>query len=465
MGPTAARQYPRPWAKTWGPQDPGPQDPGPPDLGPPDVGPSDPALEGILGAMKDVRDGFISDIADRRLDREDKKKSLTPETRWKDKTLDRLCKMCGVMNAENLPQLYNDLAAHKKADGTTRQLIQEQVEAVAHALRIQHVPVVTVQQATALSGWVFYGAGEQSLGEGLLPFSVIPPNQVSASAQLATQEAYEQNMDYNTVMTGSTSITSSDASKMRTAKGYLPANFEEMIVQLQAYTCLLGALLGVGHPNVSEHRLAVDLLMRNSAMLKQFVVQKLGTSLGAATLVYYFQIRHRNWFQQQWMLTNTVTLPPPRLREGFDTFANTYTITWLPQTSHVDTLRKLAVPTPSTPAYPSSPDKSTSTGGSSANPSSNPNTPTRTRVSNRNRDPRVMGETPLARRIRDKSIADAIATAGGAPTNDQHQDRCLSWHIRGKCFSDCPRSYDHIALDTLERDDMKAWCEQAYPSS
>ena len=104
---------------------------------------------------------------------------MTIKQRWKDKTLDRLCKMCNVMNTEQLPPLYHELASHEKANGTTRSLIQEHVEAAAAALLIPHVPVVSVQHATALSGWIFFGASKQSLGEGLLPFLVIPPNQVS----------------------------------------------------------------------------------------------------------------------------------------------------------------------------------------------------------------------------------------------------------------------------------------------
>ena len=178
----------------------------------------------------------------------------------------------------------------KKGNSTLRSVLQDAVETAATQLGIPHIPTVTVQHATALSGWVFSGADTQSLGEGLMPFLVVPPNQVSLGAVAALQAAHTQNMDYNTVMTGSTLITSANAQKLRSAKGYIPSNFEEMIVQVQSYVCLLSAIFGVGHPNVSKHLEALHALITHQALLKQFVSAQFGPKLGAATIVYYFQL-------------------------------------------------------------------------------------------------------------------------------------------------------------------------------
>jgi len=423
----------------------------------------DPALHGLLGAMREVRDGILDDLGDRRADRNERKAVRGIEQKWNDKTVDRICKMCGVNQTEDLPPLYHELAGHKKTDGTVRSLLQDAVESTADALGIQHIPTVSVQHATALTGWVFFGAGNQSLGEGLMPFSVVPPNQVSATAIAAIQQAHHQNMDYNTVMTGSTSITSEDAQKLRSSKGYIPANFEEMVVQLTAYTCVLGAILGNRHPNVLEHQLAIEKLIVNQALLKQFVNAEFGSKLGAAKIVYYFQLRHRHWFSEQWRLTNKSTLPPPSLAAGFDTFATSYTINWLPTTSHVDLLQRLE----------KSPAAVTSGGGnrnseekkdddnSNRNPGGGDND--RKRVSNRNRDPRVMGETPLAKQIRKLPIGEALAKAGTPPVTTSGNTRCLSWHLKGKCYSDCLRKADHVILPIDDADTLVEWCSQAYP--
>jgi ribosome assembly protein YihI (activator of Der GTPase) len=425
----------------------------------------DPALHGLLGAMREVRDGVLDDLADRRIDRGERKAARSIEQKWNDKTVDRICKMCGANQTEDLPPLYHELAAHKKTDGTVRSVLQDAVEFTANALGIQHIPTVTVQHATALAGWVFFGAGNQSLGEGLMPFSVVPPNQVSATAIAAIQQAHHQNMDYNTVMTGSTSITSEDAQKLRSAKGYVPANFEEMIVQLTAYTCVLGAILGQAHPNVLEHQLAVEKLVVNQALLKQFVNAEFGSKLGAAKIVYYFQLRHRMWFSEQWKLTTKTTLPPPRLGAGFDTFATSYTITWLPTTSHVDLLQRLER-SPATAASgrgSNEEKKDDDNSGARAGNGTGGSGSERKRVSNRNRDPRVMGETPLAKQIRLDAIADALARAGSPPATTNGKTRCLSWHLKGKCYNDCARKADHVVLPIEDADTLVEWCSIAYP--
>ena len=156
------------------------------------------------------------------------------------------------------------------------------------------------------------------------------------------------------------------------------------------------------------------------------------------------------------MLGVVGTLPPPKLNEGFETFANSYTITWLPRTSHVDILHKLSKPAPkdSPPAA--------GIGGRTPAPTKvakSDKENARTRASNRNHDPRVMGETPLARRIRQTSIADALAAHGGkCPVAANGGARCLSCHLKGKCYSDCTRQADHIVLPTDEADQLLEWC-------
>ena len=437
----------------------------------PQTGTRDPTLHGLLGAMRDVRDGVLQDMQDRREDRSTKKATKTIAEKWNERTVDRLCKMCAVVSAEDLPPLYHELAGHKQGDGTARSVLQDAVEAAAGHLGVPHVPVMTTQHSTSLNGWVFYGPSIQSLGEGLLPFSVIPPNQVSATAVAAIQAAHHQNMDYNTVMTGSTSITSGDASKLRTAKGYIPANFEEMIVQVTAYTAVLGALLGVNHPNVTEHKAAVDALVQEQALLKSFVTASHGSKLGAATVTYYFQVRHRKWFQDQWRAT--ATLPAPKLVEGFDTFAHTYTTHWLPKTDHVDLLQRLSRPI----AIVTDDKSSQGSGGISGtgsqkggsgkgggNNGESEGKKERKRVSNRNRDARVMGETPLARKIRKEDVGAPLRRMNNVPpSTSSGKTRCLSWHLKGKCFDDCPRKDDHIVLPTEDADNLVEWCTKAYP--
>lgn len=432
----------------------------------------DPTLPHLLGSMREIRDGILQDIGERRLARAETQKAMARPTiisKWSDTPiLGRLLKMVNVQDAssDDIPKIYSQLAAHKKADGPVRLLLQDAVNAAAEALRISMPPTVSVQHATALTSWVFHGATENALGEGLMPFTVVPPNQTSRAALAAIETTHGENMDLNTVTMGSTTITAADAQKMRTSKAYLPANFEEMLVQLRAYSCLLGAILGPKHPNVVEHQAAVDSLVMNQALLKQMVTAKYGGPLGASVIVHYFQLRHRNWFRRQWMITTTVTLPPPKLLEGIEHFADSHTLTWLPNIDHIDDLRKLIqVPAPTAltnNGRSGNGNAGAGTGNGGASAGDGGSMP-RERVTNRNRDSRVYGETPLARRIQAKSVKEALKTMGDVclPASDGG-DRCLSWHIKGKCYNDCKRVSDHIVLSLEERDTLIKWCEQAF---
>ena len=142
----------------------------------------DPALHRLLGAMREVKDGVLNDLTDSRIDRTKRKAVKGNKQRWSDKTVHRICKMCGVNQSEDLSLLYHELAGHKKTNGTVCSLLHDAVKKTSNAVGIQQVPMVTVQHATALTGCMFFGAGNQSIGEGLIPSSAVPPNQVSPTA-------------------------------------------------------------------------------------------------------------------------------------------------------------------------------------------------------------------------------------------------------------------------------------------
>jgi len=90
-----------------------------------------------------------------------------------------------------------------------------------------------------------------------------------------------------------------------------------------------------------------------------------------------------------------------------------------------------------------------------------------TNVNNRNRDSRVIGEAPLAKKIRDRGnfapvIQEMKAKGKPVPKNANGGDHCLSWHLRGKCKTDCVRKADHIAYDSAALEPLFEWCHEAY---
>ena len=436
-------------------------------LNAPTVTPGSHGLGEALGTLQEVRTGYLDDLADRRHERAASSQPKTIQQRWKPETIDRLLKLCNVEETEHLPSFWHDLAAHKKTEGTVRSLLQDAVETVAKRLRVRY-PTVTTQHASALTDWAFYGA-ETDLGEGILPFTITPPDQISLAAVAQIQLDHHQNRDFSAIMTGSTSISAADARAMRSSKGYIPVDWDEAEVQIEAYTPVLAAILGERHPNVQEHIEATAALRRFKPLLKQFMSTKLGIGLGAATIVWYFHMKHRNWFRKQWSKDTESTLKPPSILAGFEQFEDGYNLSWLPYTGHVPRLQALARPPPT--SRPSGPAAAPSSGGSSgprssgthANPAdSTDSAAANDRTRNRNRDSRYMGETPFARRIREQPIRDAISRMDGPPLTTNGGERCLSWHLKGSCRTSCLRSSDHIVLPTEDAETLYQWCERAF---
>jgi D-alanyl-D-alanine dipeptidase len=87
-------------------------------------------------------------------------------------------------------------------------------------------------------------------------------------------------------------------------------------------------------------------------------------------------------------------------------------------------------------------------------------------VRNPNRDPSVVGNTPLARNVHSRGVAVAITAADRDPPevvrSGTRYPLCVSWNGRGKCFEFCERAADHEELSEAEATDFHSWCEVNY---
>ena len=426
-----------------------------PDLKPQPGIRSDPALLGIMSAMKDISAVTKEDTDDRRVDRERTARPKTIEEKWP-AYAGRLCKLCGASSWEDLPAYWHDAAAHKKGDGVTpRSLLQDQVDLAANELGVPP-PLVTVQHTTTVTNWLFSGSTEFNLGGGLLPFTVTPPGAVSINAMGRHEQDHEDTADYTLVMGTNSSMTAADARSLRGNNTYVPMDMEEAESMLESYTALLGATLGVNHPNVISHQRSLKEYRSVRPHLKKILSDRLGPRLASATIVYYYHVKHRYWFKRQWDIAVTQTLPPPDLSHAFKTFAEGYNLSWLPNTDHVDVLSKLArpkeVPPPGTPRGRPLP-------GAAAQVTPEPGTPQRTRVRNNNRDPRLFDSSPLAVKLKAIRIKDLIARSPDPPLITGGEERCLTWHLKGACYDDCYRSADHVAMSKPDKDKLFAWAK------
>ena len=87
-------------------------------------------------------------------------------------------------------------------------------------------------------------------------------------------------------------------------------------------------------------------------------------------------------------------------------------------------------------------------------------------MSNRNRDDRVVGDAPLAKKVRlGGTFAPIIQVMKDkdkpVPKNASGGDHCLSWHLLGKCKAHCVRKADHVP-SSAALEPLFQWCEQAY---
>ena len=64
----------------------------------------------------------------------------------------------------------------------------------------------------------------------------------------------------------------------------------------------------------------------------------------------------------------------------------------------------------------------------------------------------------------DKAIDAANKKGKKVPSDGNGQDRCLSWHVQGACYDNCPRKADRIKLAADEEDKIYSWCIKAYPN-
>lgn len=218
-------------------------------------------------------------------------------------------------------------------------------------------------------------------------------------------------------------------------------------------------------PVVLAHRQSLVDYRAVRPHLKKILTEQRGAPLAAATLVYYYHAKYRYWFKQQWDVNTPHWVDAPRFSTGFQMFADGYNMSWIPNTNHVPALRRLVRPT----VLPTAPQTWTANGNSparsgGANPSrsaESPASPQRPRVRNHNPDPRLLETGPLVHKLRNMKINELLSKAATPVPQGAAGVRCLTWHAKGGCFSDCLRVQDHTALEGEEKEALYQWCKLA----
>lgn len=419
-----------------------------------------PRMDDLVSQLSQLNSHARLDRAARQQARDEATKPKTIRDKFGDYTTDKLLKLTEEVLDEDLPRLYHELAARTKGINK-RLLVQQCFDLTASELGINKLPASSTH-VIDIDNWDFTGASYDTLGSGLLPFSVVPPDAPSKGGRKALQEEQERSRLYD--MSGdaiSGAISSSDAKKLYNNKGYIPTEWTEATVQIEAYAIVLGSLLGTKHAAVVHYMDAVKLYERVKIRLHTAMNKKFGAKTAPALLVLYFQLNLRSWFEERWEY-DIYDRSSPELTDGLRSYLRSNRFDWLPDFDDIPTLTALGAASAPAPA-PAPPPPGNPNAGAGANPPAPPLAPRR---NNPNRDPRFIGNTPFAVNIRTRSIRNAINVAQVDPPQVTRGGRlmptCLSWHVKGSCSEDCQRRADHVGNTEEEKERLYQWCVPAF---
>ena len=423
-----------------------------------------PQFTAIVAELSQLNDHARRERADKQAARDEADKPKTVRERFGDYVVDKLLRLCDVQDDDDLPKIYHELAGRTK--GVNKRLLLKQCyDIVANRWNLNKLPA-TSSHVIDLENYEFIGNQPENLGGGLLLFSVVPPDAPTSKGRKAIAEESERSRLYD--MSGdaiSGAISSADAKKLYTAKGYIPTTWTEVDIQLESYQIVLGTILGTTHNLVRHYRSSLEMYDRIKVRLHAAMDKKYGQQLAPALLGLYFHLGVRSWLEETWEFElSHVELP------GFTTDLRSYSrskrFDWLPDYSDLPQLKALETGrSGQAPEATGSRSSTPRTAGDSNSPAGG-NNPITNRVLNPHRDPRYVGNTPLAVNIRTRSIRNAISVAGRDPPqvsrNNRTMPTCLSWHVKGSCSEECNRKADHVQSTEEEAEALYQWCVPAF---
>ena len=375
---------------------------------------------------------------------------------------DMMCKACGVDDPELLPQFWGEMAGRPSSQKIMSIIFKHfQIEGQKAGVL---PPVPTGNTVTAAQNFMFTPSTEETTGTGWLPLSFAPKNCISSRGRLRMEQDEQNFQAVLTMQEGNGQVSVADARTIQSTRGYFTSVWTESEQQVDSYIAPLATLLGTDHPNVKEHKAAIEIYKFNKTYFQEAMNNKYGAA-APAVFVFFFQVHHRAWFEEQMRYNSTGLLPPPQLVSSFRQFGIGRNISWIPEIRHVPDLYRLANPVPRLPPAQIPGGGGGVNGGGNENlrPDNDiiPARRERVRARNLNRSPLFTSTNALNSRIVRRPITPAIAKAGSTPSKDGNP-RCLSWHLKGTCFEDCGRVLDHVILSDAEATELYGWCRLAF---
>jgi hypothetical protein len=108
---------------------------------------------------------------------------------------DKLLKLTDLIMDMDVPRIYHEMANQKKGMGK-QVILQHCFDKVKDTLKLSNLPA-SPMHVINLENWDFFGTTIESLGTGLLPASIVPPDALSKEAHKAMAENQEQARQFN----------------------------------------------------------------------------------------------------------------------------------------------------------------------------------------------------------------------------------------------------------------------------
>jgi len=415
----------------------------------------DPGLNTALIQMANAVASQAAEAHTARLAKElEKERPTMPSTKY-GVLFPTLQLLLNITDEANLPELWFSLAAAPKKQEFS--VVRDALDSFSRSPQafINTAPIPTPKLISDLNTITFVADHPDDLKSGIQPFIVMDGSEEHRSA------AQELARNYSLLSEGEFGLQYSDLAHLKLPKELRahPTTFFELEKSLGLFGNLLQVVLGAGHPLTVHYRLFWEAFQRQYRNQLHFEIDS-RRIIKPVHILRNLQLICYHWFQAQRSHSSPST---PQFLDILTRISlSTYYNPALPSAMY----QLIAPKQPKTliidsnksnhddDANTASTGLSTLTPGSTLLSGGGRSTTSRsgTFIKNPNVDTSLQGLLPSGIKINDLVGSDA------APMGDDNTPYCLSYHIRGGCFSNCRRKDNHTkALSQADKQKLSNW--------
>lgn len=339
--------------------------------------------------------------------------------------------------------------ANTKKHQTSHQIIQENVTLVASDNN--HSPLCTqVGFQKYIHDVNLMGISPCDLADVISITTVVPPGTMSANAAAMTVAFHQDNQSSRFMLEKELIILYMDVKTITKTKAYTPATFSESRMQIEGFQDFLGSFIRTAHPQRQEYTKCVKYMCSKIPEFKHLITAKYGKA-GPALLAFVFHNAQRQWFQDQYEADFWVKAF--KLYDKLRSFIENQKVEDLvPYFRHINELTLLVNGSPFSALTQQD-------GLMARHPLGDA---TWKLVNNPNLDPRFTANNAFVKKCKQRKITEGIAqekTQGKCipvvPNREaRDNERCLLWHIKGSCYDNFRKKYDHVLLPNNAKEEI-----------